>query len=90
MSNRKTGEFVSRFEPLALCPRLHHYEVFSLKTISQDHSVSQHLQRAPSRTLGPASPSLVNTKTIYEPTSLLKPQSPTPPQYKAENFVITS
>ena len=64
MINRKHGRFVSRFEPLALRPRLHRNEEFPLKSISQDHSISQHLQWAPSRTLRPASPLLGPERTI--------------------------
>jgi len=60
-SNRKDERIISRFEQLVLRPRLHRNERFPLCTISQDHSVPQHLQ-ARSRTLGPASFSLVPAK----------------------------
>ena len=39
MSSQKHGRFVSRFEPLALCLRLHRNEGFSLKSVPQDHLV---------------------------------------------------
>ena len=38
---------------------------FPLESIPQDYSVPQHLQRASSRTLGPASPSLVPVRTTH-------------------------
>ena len=51
--------------PLALCPRLQYYEGFQLESIKQDHSVSQHLQWAPSRTLKLTIPSLVPARTTH-------------------------
>jgi len=63
MSNCKHERIVSRFDPLALRPHLHCNEEFPLKMIPQYHSVPKHLQRAPSRALGPASPSLVSVRT---------------------------
>ena len=40
-----TGELFRGSSTLALRPRLQHYEEFPLESISQDHSMSQHLQR---------------------------------------------
>ena len=62
------GELFQGSSIFALYPRLQHYEGFPLKLIPQDHSVSQHLQRAPSRTLRFASPLLVSTRTTYAST----------------------
>ena len=58
-SNHKHGRFVSRFEQLALHPRLHHNEGFPICTIPQDHSTLQVLS------LRPTSSSLVPARTQY-------------------------
>jgi len=63
-----TGDLFRGSSTFALRPRLQHYEGFSLKTIPLDHSVSQHLQRVHTRTLGPANPSLVPARTTHEIT----------------------
>ena len=44
ISNRKHGRIISRFEPLGLCPRLHHYEGFSLKiNLARSLSATTHI-----------------------------------------------
>ena len=61
---------------------------FPLKMILQDHSVPQYQQRAPSRTLGPASPSLVPARTTHASKLAEAVTSTTPPNYKVEHLVI--
>ena len=65
ISNRKYGRIVSRFEhTCSTSPPSTLWRIFTI-TISQDHSVPQHLQWASSRTLGPASPSLVSARATH-------------------------
>jgi len=91
VSNHKHWRIISRFELLAQRPRLQHYEEFPLKSISQDHSVPQHLQRAPSRTFGHASPSFVLAKTTYASTLAYRGcTSYNSSNHKLKYLVITS
>ena len=69
MSNHKHGRIISSFEPLALRLCIHDNEGFPLKMILKDHSVPQHLQRDPSRTLGLTSFSLVPARTTLNANS---------------------
>ena len=90
MSNRKHERIILRFEPLALRPHLHHYEGFPLKSIPQDHSVSQHLQRALSRFLDPQVPHLFPQEQYTRTRKLADAViSTTPQNYKVEHVVIT-
>ena len=65
MTNHKYGRFVSRFEhTCSKSPPSTLWRIFTI-TIPQDHPVLQHLQRVHIRTLGPASPSLVPSRTTH-------------------------
>jgi len=57
--------------------------------IMQDHSVPQHLQQAPSRTLGPASPSLVLTRTTHASTLSCRDRTSTTSQYNGVEHLWT-
>ena len=56
VSNRKHGRFVSRFEHTCSTSPPSHLKDFHYKPILPDHSVPQHLQGVPTRTLGLSSP----------------------------------
>ena len=68
MNNHKHGRIVSRFEhTYSTSPPSTLWRIFT-RIDPQDHLVLQHLQRAPSRTLGLISPSLVPARTTHAST----------------------
>ena len=78
ISNRKYRRFVSSFEHTCSTSPPSTLEGFPLKSIPPDHSVPQHLQGVPTRTLGLSSPSLVPARTTHRKHASL----PRPHLYK--------
>ena len=91
ISNHKHGRIVLRFEhTCSTSPPSTLWKIFTI-TISKDHSIPQHLQRVHTRTLGPASPSLVPTRTTHASTlACWGRTSYNSSNHKLEHLVITS
>jgi len=91
MSNRKYGRILSRFEhPCSTSPPSTLWRIFT-KIDPADHSVLQHLQRVHTRTLRPASLSLVPARTTHASIlACLGHTSYNSSNHTSEHLVITS